>query len=72
MLITLPGCWERRNLGVIILTEAAKRGFRTLRPDDRLEGAALRLDRDRPSVDKEFELAVYLEEPEEGDDHVEH
>jgi hypothetical protein len=53
---------------VIILTEAAKRGFRTLRPD----GEALRLDRAGviPNGKREPKLAVYLGKPEEGDEPI--
>jgi Fe-S cluster assembly iron-binding protein IscA len=59
---------------VIIMTEAAKRRFRTLRPEERAEGEALRLDRARSSVHEggEPKLAVYLGVPEEGDDPVVH
>jgi Fe-S cluster assembly iron-binding protein IscA len=59
---------------VIIVTEAAKRRFHKLRPEERAEGEALRLDRERATMDNggEPKLAVYLGEPEEGDDSVEH
>ena len=59
---------------MIILTEAAKRRFRALRPEVRTGGEALRLDRATASSngDEEPKLAVYLAEPKEGDDAVEH
>lgn len=60
---------------VIIMTEAAKRRFCTLRPEDRVDGEALRLDRARATAHSggdEPKLAVYLAEPEEGDDAVVH
>jgi len=60
---------------VIIMTEAAKSRFRTLSTEGQPEGAALRLDRARacaPANGDEPKLAVYLAEPEEGDDPVEH
>ena len=60
---------------MIIVTEAAKRHFHKLRPEERTEGEALRLDRDRATAitnGNEPKLAVYLDEPEEGDDFVEH
>lgn len=60
---------------MIIMTEAAKRCFHKLRPEERTEGEALRLDRDRATAisnGNEPKLAVYLDEPEEGDDSVEH
>ena len=57
---------------MIIMTEAAKRRrFHKLRPEERTEGEALRLDRDRATAisnGNEPKLAVYLDEPEEGDD----
>jgi Fe-S cluster assembly iron-binding protein IscA len=58
---------------VIILTEAAKRRFRKLRPGGHPEGEALRLDRAKSTAEgngEESKLAVYLAEPEEGDDTV--
>lgn len=58
---------------MIILTEAAKRRFRKLRPETRLGREALRLDRAKASAagnGDEPKLAVYLAEPEEGDDPV--
>jgi Fe-S cluster assembly iron-binding protein IscA len=64
---------ERRSPPVIIMTEAAKRRFRTLRPEERAEGVALRLDRAKSTAESngdEPKLAVYLAEPEEGDDPV--
>jgi Fe-S cluster assembly iron-binding protein IscA len=59
---------------VIIMTEAAKSRFRTLTPEKRAEGDALRLDRAGATTENgdEHKLAVYLGEPEEGDDPVEH
>lgn len=60
---------------MIILTEAAKRRFHTLRPEEQAEGQALRLDRARATAHSsgdEPTLAVYLGEPEDGDDPVEH
>ena len=59
---------------MIIMTEAAKRRFRTLRPEERSPGEALRLDRARATAynGDEPKLAVYLGVPEEGDDPVEH
>lgn len=56
---------------MIILTEAAKSRFRTLRPDVLLDGEVLRLDRATANGD-EPKLAVYLGEPEEGDEPVKH
>jgi Fe-S cluster assembly iron-binding protein IscA len=59
---------------VIIMTTAAKRCFHTLTPEERAEGEALRLDKARATINNgdEPKLAVYLGEPEEGDDPVEH
>jgi Fe-S cluster assembly iron-binding protein IscA len=60
---------------VIIMTEAAKSRFRTLSAEGRPEGAALRLDRAKacaPANGDDPKLAVYLAEPEEGDDPVVH
>lgn len=61
---------------MIIMTEAAKGRFRALRPKGRREGEALRLERARATAegngDEEPKLALYLAEPEEGDDAVEH
>jgi Fe-S cluster assembly iron-binding protein IscA len=69
--------WEakRRSSLVIILTEAAKSRFRTLSAEGRPEGAALRLDRAKacaPANGDDPRLAVYLAEPEEGDDPIVH
>ena len=65
---------ERRSLKVIILTEAAKSRFRTLRPEVLSGGEALRLDKTRATANNGYEpkLAVYLGEPEKGDDVIEH
>ena len=58
---------------MIILTEAAKRRFRTLRPEGRTGGEALRLDRATTGNNgAEPKLAIYLAQPEAGDDTVEH
>jgi Fe-S cluster assembly iron-binding protein IscA len=59
---------------VIIMTEAAKRCFHTLMPEERAEGEALRLDNAEATINNgdEPRLAVYLGDPEEGDDPVEH
>ena len=60
---------------MIIVTEAAKRHFRTLRPEGRAEGEALRLDRARATAasnGEEPKLSIYLAEPEEGDNAIRH
>lgn len=60
---------------MIIMTEAARGRFLKLMPEGRAESEALRLDRARAAATNngdEPELAVYLAEPEEGDDTVEH
>ena len=50
---------------MIIVTEAAKRRFHKLRPEERAEGEALRLDRERATMDNggEPKLAVYSASP---------
>lgn len=57
---------------MIILTKAAKRGFRTLKPDGRSDIEALRLDRTGtiPNGEREPKLALYLGAPEEGDEPI--
>jgi Fe-S cluster assembly iron-binding protein IscA len=59
---------------VITMTEAAKRRFHMLLPEEPAEGKALRLDNAKATINHgaEPKLAVYLGEPEEGDDTVEH
>jgi Fe-S cluster assembly iron-binding protein IscA len=58
---------------VIIWTEAAKSRFHEIRPDGRPDGGALRLDKAGTVANgDEPKLAVYLGEPEEGDEPVKH
>jgi iron-sulfur cluster assembly protein len=63
---------------VIIVTEAAKRGFRALwlegLAEELADGEALRLDKTGTFLNdaRESRLAVYIGEPEGDDDHVEH
>ena len=58
---------------MIVMTEAAKRRFRTLRPEGRARGEVLRLDRaTAPSSGGEPKLTIYLAEPKEGDAPVVH
>jgi Fe-S cluster assembly iron-binding protein IscA len=74
MLVILRDYGERRSLGLIIFTEAAKRRFRTLWPDGLPQEGVPRLDRvgARSGNGAGSELAIYLAEPEEGDETVEH
>jgi Fe-S cluster assembly iron-binding protein IscA len=58
---------------VIILTEAAKRRFLEIKPSSDPNGEVLRLDRVEATTNgDEPKLAVYVGEPEEGDDPVVH
>lgn len=55
---------------MIIMTEAAKRRFRTLLPGERAEVEVLRLDKARATAasnGEEPKLSIYLSESEEGD-----
>jgi len=64
---------KRRGLGLIIVTEAAKKGFIKIKPAGHANGEVMRLDRVRASAKgAEPKVAVYLEEPEVGDEPVEH
>jgi Fe-S cluster assembly iron-binding protein IscA len=68
--------WERyrRRPYVITMTEAAKRRFHMILPEERAGGETLRLDYAGSTTKNgdEPELAVYLGESEEGDDLVKH
>lgn len=56
---------------MIILTEAAKRRFLEIKPPSHSDGEILRLDRVEATTNgDEPRLAVYIGEPEEGDDPV--
>jgi Fe-S cluster assembly iron-binding protein IscA len=58
---------------VIILTEAAKMRFREIKPARGSNGEVLRLDRVKATTNgDDSKLAVYIGEPEEGDDPVVH
>jgi Fe-S cluster assembly iron-binding protein IscA len=58
---------------MIILTEAAKRRFLEIKPSGHSNGEVLRLDRVEATTNgDEPKLAVYVGEPEEGDDPVVH
>jgi Fe-S cluster assembly iron-binding protein IscA len=58
---------------VITVTEAAKERFLEIKPDRSPNGEVLRLDRARVTANgDEPKLAVYLGEPEENDQLVEH
>jgi Fe-S cluster assembly iron-binding protein IscA len=58
---------------LIIITEAAKRCFLEIKPAEHANGEVMRLDRMRSSANgEETRVAVYLGEPEEGDEPVKH
>ncbi len=58
---------------MITVTEAARERFRTIRPLAGSEGEVMRLDMAKATTNGDGpELAVYLGEPEEGDQLVEH
>ena len=58
---------------MIILTEAAKMRFREIKPARGSNGEVLRLDRVKATTNgDDSKLAVYIGEPEEGDDPVVH
>jgi iron-sulfur cluster assembly protein len=58
---------------VITVTEAARQRFLEIKPDRRPNGEELRLDRAKITTNgDEPKLAVYLGEPEENDQLVEH
>jgi iron-sulfur cluster assembly protein len=58
---------------VITVTEAARERFLKIKPDRRSNGEVLRLDRAKTTANgNEPKLAVYLGEPEENDQLVEH
>ena len=57
---------------MIVLTGAAKRGLHTLKPDGLRDREQLRLDRAGtiPNSEREPKLALYLGEPEVGDESI--
>lgn len=60
---------------MIIMTEAAKRRFRNLRPQKRAEGEVPRLDRARATAvsnGRDPKLAIHLAELEEGGEAIQH